>query len=111
MPPYDADVVAQLKERLQEMPPVTALLAEGQKPEAILDEVFTGIKHKLLSKYPLRFECDCSRERTESALVSLGRDELQELLDNEGQASVTCQYCRTEYVFTAPELEALIAAL
>ena len=111
LPPYDADVVAQLKERLQEMPPVTALLAEGQKPEAILDEVFTGIKHKLLSKYPLRFECDCSRERTESALVSLGRDELQELLDNEGQASVTCQYCRTEYVFTAPALEALIAAL
>jgi molecular chaperone Hsp33 len=104
-------VVARLKERLQEMPPVTALLADGQKPEVILDEVFSGIKHKLLSKYPLRFECDCSRERTESALVSLGREELQALLDHEGQASVTCQYCRTEYVFSGEELEALIAAL
>ena len=111
LPPYDVDIVAQLKERLQEMPPVTALLADGQKPEAILDEVFTGIKHKLLSKYPLRFECDCSRERTESALVSLGREELQALLDSEGQAAVTCQYCGTEYVFGAPELEALIATL
>ncbi len=111
LPPYDADIVARLKERLQEMPPVTALLADGQKPEAILDEVFTGLKHKLLSKYPLRFECDCSRERTESALVSLGREELQGLLDSEGEASVTCQYCRTEYVFTGPELEALIGNL
>ena len=111
LPPYDPAVVEQLKERLQEMPPVTAMLAEGQKPEAILDEVFAGINHKLLSKYPLRFECDCSRERTESALVSLGREELQALLDNEGEAVVTCQFCRTEYVFSGEDLAALIATL
>ncbi|MBK7216778.1 MAG: Hsp33 family molecular chaperone HslO [Candidatus Promineofilum sp.] len=111
LPPYDPAVVAQLKERLQEMPPVTAMLAEGQKPEAILDEVFAGINHKLLSKYPLRFECDCSRERTESALVSLGREELQALLDSEGEAVVTCQFCRTEYVFSGEDLAALIATL
>ena len=109
LPPYDPAVIARLKERLQEMPPVTAMLAEGQKPEAILDEVFAGINHKLLSKYPLRFECDCSRERTESALVSLGREELQALLDNEGEAVVTCQFCRTEYVFSGEDLAALIA--
>ncbi len=111
LPPYDPAVIARLKERLQEMPPVTAMLAEGQKPEAILDEVFAGINHKLLSKYPLRFECDCSRERTESALVSLGREELQALLDNEGEAVVTCQFCRTEYVFSGEDLAALIATL
>ncbi len=111
LPPYDPAVIARLKERLQEMPPVTAMLAEGQKPEAILDEVFAGINHKLLSKYPLRFECDCSRERTESALVSLGREELQALLDNEGEAVVTCQFCRTEYVFIGEDLAALIATL
>lgn len=111
LPPYDPAVIARLKERLQEMPPVTAMLAEGQKPEAILDEVFAGINHKLLSKYPLRFECDCSRERTESALVSLGREELQALLDSEGEAVVTCQFCRTEYVFSGEDLAALIATL
>ena len=111
LPPYEPDVLVGMKERLQEMPPVTAMLAEGQKPEAILDQLFLGLSHKLLSKYPLRFECDCSRERTESALVALGREELQALLDNEGEAVVTCQFCRTEYVFNGEELAALIAAM
>jgi len=111
LPPYEADVVDRLKERLQEMPPVTAMLGDGQKPEAILDEVFEGLSHKLLSKYPVRFECNCSRERTESALVSLGREELQAILDAEGETTVTCQFCRREYVFTREDLEALLAAL
>ncbi|MBP8949552.1 MAG: Hsp33 family molecular chaperone HslO, partial [Candidatus Promineofilum sp.] len=111
LPPYEPDVLVALKERLQEMPPVMAMLAEGQKPEAILAQVFLGLSHKLLSKYPLRFECDCSRERTESALVALGREELQALLDSEGEAVVTCQFCRTEYVFNGEELAALIAAM
>ncbi len=111
LPPYEAGTVERLKERLQEMPPVTALLAEGQKPEAILDETFRGLKHSMLAKYPVRFQCNCSLERTREALVSLGREELEAILANEGEAVVTCHYCRSEYVFSAAELEAMIAAL
>lgn len=111
LPPYEPEVIDRLKERLQEMPPITALLADGQKPEAILDELFTGISHTLLSKYPVRFECNCSRERTETALVALGREELQAILDDEGQASVTCHFCHEEYVFNGEELEAILASL
>lgn len=111
LPPYEPDVIVGLKERLQEMPPVTAMLADGRKPEQILDEVFTGVSHSLLSKYPVRFECNCSRERTEAALVLLGREELQAILDSDGQASVTCHFCHEEYVFSGEELEAILATL
>lgn len=111
LPPYDPAIIEQVKERIQEMPPVTALLADGHKPESILDDVFFGIKHTLLSKYPVRFECDCSRERTAAALVALGREELEAILTSEGQAVVTCQYCRREYVFSGEELEEIIASL
>ena len=111
LPPYESGVIENLKERLQEMPPVTALLADSQKPEAILDEVFSGIKHTLLSKYPVRFECNCSRERTEAALVSLGREELQAILESEGETTVTCHFCHQEYHFTGEDLVALLASM
>ncbi len=111
LPPYEVGTVERLKERLQEMPPVTALLAEGQRPEAILDETFRGMKHSMLAKYPVRFQCNCSLERTREALVSLGREELETLLATEGEAVVTCHYCGNEYVFNEADLAEMIAAL
>ena len=111
LPPYKPEAIERLKNRLQELPPVGALLADGKKPEEILDEVFEGIEHSLLSKYPVRFECDCSRERTLAALVALGRDEIQAILEEEGKAEISCQYCRTVYVFEREELEALLASI
>lgn len=111
LPPYDPAVVERLKERLQEMPPVTAMLGDGRKPEAILDEVFEGLNHTLLSKYPVRFECNCSREQTAALLSSLGREELQAILETEGQAVVNCHFCGEEYVFGAEDLEAILALM
>lgn len=111
LPPYDPAVIDRLKDRIQELPPVTAMMAAGKTPEAILDDVFLGISHTLLSKYPVRFDCNCSREQTEAALVALGREELQSILDTDGQATVTCQFCRREYVFSAEELAEIIAGL
>jgi len=111
LPPYDPAIILRLKDRLQELPPITAMLAGEQKPEMILDQVFEGIRHNLLSKYPVRFECDCSRERTRAALATLGRDEIQTIVDTEGQAIVNCHYCHEEYVFSREELEELLSTL
>jgi molecular chaperone Hsp33 len=109
LPPYNPAIVNRLKERLQEMPPITAMLQGEQKPEGILDQIFEGIDHKLLSKYPVRFECDCSRERTFAALATLGREEIEAILETEGEAVVDCHYCREQYTFTREELEGLLA--
>ena len=111
LPPYEPSIVERLKERLQEMPPVTAMLADGRKPEEILDDVFAGVPHTLLSKYPVRFECNCSREQTASVLVSLGREELEAILESEGHVSVNCHFCHEEYVFDRADVEAILAAM
>lgn len=111
LPPYDAAIIDRIRDRAQELPPIAGMLGDGKQPEAILDELFEGIPHTLLSKYPLQFECDCSRERTLAALITLGREELQALLDTEGQAVIDCRYCHEQYVFDREDLEAILATL
>lgn len=111
LPPYEPAIILRLKERLQELPPIEAMLAGGQKPEQILDEVFAGITHTLLSKYPVRFECNCTREQTMALLVSLGREELEEILEHEGQAVVNCQFCHEEYVFDRDDLLSVLSTM
>ncbi len=111
LPPYDPAIIDRIRDRVQELPPITDMLTGGKTPEQILDDMFTGIPHTLLSKYPVRFECDCSRERTRAALITLGREELQALLDTEGQASINCRYCHQDYVFDREELETILATL
>jgi molecular chaperone Hsp33 len=111
LPPYDPATVEQLRDRLLEMPPLGELLKSGLKPEGVLDQAFMGLGHKLLSKYPLRFRCNCSRERTRRALLMLGREGLADMLASEGEAIVDCHYCRERYVFGREELETLIEEL
>lgn len=111
LPPYEPAIIERLKERLQELPPIEAMLADGKKPEQILDEVFTGITHTLLSKYPVRYECNCTREQTMALLVSLGREELEAILEQEGQAVVNCHFCHEEYVFDREDLQNMLNAM
>lgn len=99
-----------LAERLQEMPPVAELLHSGQTPETILAQLFGDISYEVLEKRPLVFKCECSRERSEGALRSLGREEVQQLFE-EGQAIVDCHFCHERYFFTRDDLELLLDEL
>lgn len=111
MPPHDATAVTQLKDRIQELPPIEDLLRSGSTPETVLSLVFDGIEYTLLEQRPLQFKCTCSRERSQKALITLGVVEIEQILQNEGQAVIDCHFCHERYIFTGPELEDLIAAL
>ncbi len=63
---------------------------------------------EIMSRYPLHFACTCSRERVRSALLAMGREELTDLLEKEGKAEATCQFCTTQYVIPAEEIRALL---
>lgn len=63
---------------------------------------------ELLQQYPLAFRCSCSKERVMRALVTLGREELRDMLEKDGQAELTCQFCESRYVVGAEELRALL---
>ncbi|MCA9925494.1 MAG: Hsp33 family molecular chaperone HslO [Anaerolineales bacterium] len=111
LPPYEDDIVVRLQERMQELPPLSALLYAGETPETVLAKVFAGIEYDVLEKRDLVFHCGCSRERSEKALLSLGSQELEHILANEGQAVVDCHFCLQQYVFSRDALEDLIVEL
>jgi molecular chaperone Hsp33 len=108
IPPQGAEEMARIKERLQELPPVEALLEEEKSPEAVLAVIMAGISYETLEQRPLRFQCNCSRERTRRALLTLAREELEALLQSEGEAVVECHFCHEQYLFGREELEQLI---
>lgn len=111
LPPYDPDAMAQLKNRIQELPPIETLLSSGKIPENLLELLMAEEVYEVLEERPLTFRCTCSRSRSERALLMLGADELQHVLDNEGQAHVDCNFCHESYVFTRAEVEDLIVLL
>ncbi len=111
LPPYQDEIVAQLQDRMEEMPPLAELFHAGETPESVLDKLFDGIEYDVLEKRDLIFQCGCSRERTEQALISLGVEELEHLLQDEGGAEVDCHFCHEHYVFSVADLEGLIAEL
>ncbi|MCB9420812.1 MAG: Hsp33 family molecular chaperone HslO [Ardenticatenaceae bacterium] len=110
LPPHEQNegVVARLKDRIQELPPLGQLLQDGKSPEDVLALLFEGIEYEVLEKRPLRFQCDCSRERSEKALITLGREAIEQLLAEEREAVIDCHFCHERYVFDAVELELIL---
>jgi molecular chaperone Hsp33 len=107
LPPSEERTVEQLIENIRRMPFVTDLFREGKTPEDILAMIFSGIPYHGLGKRDLSLRCTCSRERIERVLISLGSEELQRTIAEQGETDVTCEFCRTRYHFTSAELEDL----
>ena len=108
MPPHNAAAFLNLVKRLNDLPPIEELLADGLSPEQMASRWFGEVEYEQLEKRPLTFQCSCSRERTAQALLALGAEELQELLDSEGEAEIDCQFCRQTYKFDSDDLRWLI---
>lgn len=107
LPQADSTTLRNLAERLEDMPPLRALLADGYTPERILAVLFTGIPYEILETHPLRFECGCSWARSEQALHLLNRQDLALLLE-EGQAVIDCHFCGQRYIFGREALETIL---
>lgn len=90
---------------------VTTQLSQGLSAEALLRLVLADFDLELLETVPVEYRCYCSRQRVERALISLGKDELRQILDEQGHCSMTCQFCDAVYDFSGDELKALIDSL
>lgn len=108
MPEATEEMAASLEERMHTAEPVTALLEKGMTPEDILFYLTDGFDMVMENKgiAPV-YECKCSRERMERALVSIGKAELESLIQEQGEAELTCQFCDRKYQFNRNELECL----
>ena len=107
MPFTSEEVIAKLEEKLTHMSPITTLLEEGKTPEQILETILGELGLEITDTMPVRFHCNCSKERVEKVLLSLGRKELQDLIDEGQDVELNCHFCNTNYVFTVEELSKL----
>ena len=88
---------------------VRALMEEGMDAEKLLRRALSGFELEVLEKHPVEYKCYCSRERVARALISMGPGELRALIEEQGKAELTCQFCDAVYSFSRADLEELLA--
>ena len=108
MPFAEESTIAKLEENVQKITSVTNLLEEGHTPESLLDKVLEGFDVEINEKIPTKFYCNCSRERVEKALISIGRKELNEMIQEGKPIELNCHFCNHNYEFTVEELKEIL---
>jgi len=111
MPNADDAVADRLTERLESLPPTTSLLRQGLNPEAIAERLLEGFPYRLLSTTSLSFACSCSRQQTLRLLRTLGAEELDSLIAEAGEATVSCEYCKETYTIDRATLTEIRASV
>ena len=108
LPGAGEDIITMVEGGVLAAGPVTKLLEENDDPEELLKTVLSDFDVEILETTPIEYRCYCSRERVERALISLGSEELESILREQGGCELTCQFCDTIHKFTAEELQTLI---
>jgi len=104
MPDAEENTISHIEEKISSLPPVTKLLSEGKTPENILELVLGEMNLKIGEKTNCQYKCNCSRERMERGLVSLGRKELETIINEQHGAETCCHFCNSKYQFTEQDL-------
>ena len=111
LPGAGEDVIAKVEGGVLAAGPVTALLERNSSPEALLRTVLSDFEVEILETAPIAYRCRCTRDRVERALISMGVEELENLLEEQGGCELTCQFCDRIYRFTRADLEALLTEM
>lgn len=105
MPFVTEEVLGRLEENIQKISSVTTMLDNGHAPEEMLEKVLNGLDVEITDTLPAAFYCNCSRERIEKAIISIGKKEIREMIDEGKEVEVKCHFCNTAYKFQPSELE------
>lgn len=108
MPFATDEVIAKLEENIKNLKSVTTMLEEGNSPEQILEILLDGLDVEINDRIPTAFCCDCSRQRVEKAIISIGKKDIQEMIEDGKDIHVNCQFCRKDYTFTVEDLKEMI---
>ena len=111
LPGAGEDVIAKVEGSLMAAGPVTGLLRNDPDPEAMLRHALSDFDLEILERSPIEYRCYCSRDRMERALISLGPEELQAMIDEQGSADLTCRFCDNVQHFSRADLEAMVRGL
>ena len=108
MPFTDDEVINKLEENLKKVTSVTSLLEEGHTPESLLKLILDGFDVEIMETVTTQFHCNCSKERVEKALISVGKKEIKEMIDDGKEIELNCHFCNKNYIFTVDELKSIL---
>ncbi|MBQ8389500.1 MAG: Hsp33 family molecular chaperone HslO [Oscillibacter sp.] len=109
LPGATEDVITMVEGGIYAAGPVTELLKADSDPESLLRRVMSDFELEILEKTPIEYKCYCSRERMEKALISLGPEELKAMIDEQGDVTLSCQFCDNDQFFAKGQLEEILA--
>ncbi len=104
MPFCEDEVIEELEKKLQNLPPISKMLDSGMTPHDIANEILGDMELEILEENEIKFECNCSRERVEKALISVGKTEIEDILATDKKAQLHCHFCNTNYEFNEQDL-------
>ena len=108
MPFTSEKIIDALEKKISEISSVTELLEQGYTPESLLEYILGDFGVEITEKIPAAFSCNCSKERVRKVIVSIGKKELQEMIDDGEPIEVKCDFCNTAYTFSIDELKEII---
>lgn len=108
MPFADEEVITKLEENLSKVNSVTALLDAGNSPEQILDILLGNLGVEIVDTIPTQFYCNCTKERVTKAIISVGKKDIQEMINDNKPIEVNCHFCNTQYTFSVDELKEIL---
>ena len=108
MPFAEEKTIAQIEENLKNVTSVTAMLDKGYTPEQILEELLGNLGVEITDTIPTQFYCNCSKERVEHAVASIGRKDIQEMIDDGKDIEVKCHFCNSAYNYSVEVLKNIL---
>lgn len=108
MPDATEETISIVEEKISTIKSVTSMLENGLDPEGIINLILGGLAPEILDKIPVRFYCNCSKERVSKALIAIGRKELDNIIEENEPIEVKCHFCNKAYNFTVDELKKLV---
>lgn len=111
MPGIDKEVITELEEKLKKVAPLTTMFEEGKSPEDIIEDILGSFGVTIHEKIETRFNCNCSRERIEKALISIGRKDIEEMIEEGKSIEMNCHFCNKSYEVTIDELRGILSEI
>ena len=108
LPATPDEVIDSLEKKLAKVASVTSMLEDGLMPEDILQELLGEFGLEIMEKNEVSFRCNCSKDRIEKALISIGPDDVREMIDDGKPIEVGCQFCGKQYQFDIPDLKKIL---
>lgn len=108
MPEADEAVISKLEERLGSVKSVTDMISSGLYAEGMIKDILGDIEYKVCEEKQVVYRCNCNKDRLERALISVGRQELEDLIQEQGNAELVCHFCNSKYHFDKEDLTMLL---